>query len=189
MALLSKQRHGSQPGWNRALSNTRNSLARLASWFGVFPGVIFPAACDRAACPGFAFLFRLAGSALSIRPWGVLLSPPRSEKTHHVVDLLHVDAFQWECVALLFRDPVALPKQTQAMSHSSIFQENNATTVKLAGSYIADIAGWRPLALRSFWQHSIFIRKQLVPLFLPKTFVYRHNVALCRKNVLVIRPV
>lgn len=58
---------------------------------------------------------------------------PRSEKTHHVVDLLHVDAFQWECVALLFRDPVALPKQTQVMSRSRIFQENNGTTVKLQG--------------------------------------------------------
>lgn len=114
---------------------------------------------------------------------------PRSVKTHHVVDLLHVDAFQWECVALLFRDPVALPKHTQAMSHSRIVQENNAATVKLAGSYVADIAGWRTSALRSFWQDSIFIRIQLVPLFLPKAFVYRHNVALCSKDVLVIRPV
>lgn len=133
----------------------------------MFPGVIFPAACDRIACPGFAFLFRLAGSALSVcdfffrrvRPRGVLPLTPRSEKTHHVVDLLHVDAFQWECVALLFRDPVALPKQTQVMSHGHIFQENNATTVKLAGAYIADIASWWTSALRSFWQHSIFIRK------------------------------
>lgn len=151
---------------------------------------------DRAACPGFALLFRLAGSALSVcdfspRPplRSAAIEPPRSEKTHHVVDLLHVDAFQWECVALLFRDPVALPKQTQVMSRGGIFQETNATTVKLAGAYIADIAGWRTLALRSFRQHSIFIRKQLVPLLLPKTFVYRHNVALCCKDVLAIRPV
>lgn len=77
----------------------------------------------------------------------------------------------------------------QVMSHGRIFEENNATTVKLAESYIADIAGWRTSAMRSFWQHPIFIRKQLVPLFLPKAFVYRHNVALCRKDVLVIRPV
>lgn len=56
-------------------------------------------------------------------------------------------------------------------------------------SYITDIAGWWPLVWRSFWQHSRFIRKQVVPIFLPKTFVYRHNVALCSKDVLVIGSV
>lgn len=59
---------------------------------------------------------------------------------------------------------------------------------KLAGLYIAGIAGWRPLICLSFWQLSIFVGK-VVPLLLPETFVYRHNVALCSKDVLVIGSV
>lgn len=56
----------------------------------------------------------------------VLLSTPRlhhSVKTNHVVDLPHVDAFQWKCIASLLRDLVALEKQTQEISHRDIFKE------------------------------------------------------------------
>lgn len=50
---------------------------------------------------------------------------PHSEKTHHVVDLLHVDAFQWKRVASLLWDPVALSEEKQEMSHPRILEENN----------------------------------------------------------------
>lgn len=60
---------------------------------------------------------------------------------------------------------------------------------KLAGLYIAGIAGWRALVCPSFWKHSIFVSKQVVPLFFPETFVDRHNMTLCSKDVLVIGSV
>lgn len=50
--------------------------------------------------------------------------------------------------------------------------------------YIADVAGWRPVV--AFSQHSVSTRKPVVAPFLPEVSVYRHNVALCGKDVLVI---
>lgn len=63
-------------------AHTGNSLARLASRFCMFPGVTFPAACNRPALLGFAFLLQLACLVLSVcdfssrhfkRHWGALL--------------------------------------------------------------------------------------------------------------------
>lgn len=94
-----------------------------------------------------------------VRRMFVLL--PHSEKPHHVVDLPHVDAFQWKCVPPLLRDPVALSKTDARSEPLSFFflRKIRASAVKLAWPYIAGIAGWRPLVWLSFWQHSIFIRK------------------------------
>ncbi len=60
-------------------------------------------------------------------------------------------------------------------------------TVRWTGPYIADIARWWPVVWLFICQSSVFTRKQVIPLFLPEAFVYRHNVALCGEDVLVIR--
>lgn len=56
---------------------------------------------------------------------------------------------------------------------------------------IAYIAGdiWMPVIWLCFCKRSIFTWKQLVPLFLPEVVVYRHNMALCSEDVLIIRLV
>lgn len=113
-------------------------------------------------------------------------APPASEKAHHVVDLPHVDAFQRKSVALLLRDPVALSKQTREMSRRGVLKGNS---VYRGDWYIAGIAGRRPLAGPSFRQHAAFIGKHAVPVLLPETLVYRHDVALCGEDVLVVGPV
>ena len=53
-------------------------------------------------------------------------------------------------------------------------------------SNIAGVARWWPLVWLLLCQHSLFTRKQVVPLFLPEALVYRHNMALCREDVLVV---
>lgn len=93
-------------------------------------------ACGHATGPGFAFFsfFKRAWSAATmIFPSGRLnLTAPAPEeevccmlvllstrvlhhsvKTHHVVDLPHVDAFQWKCIPSLLRDLVALKTNTR----------------------------------------------------------------------------
>lgn len=60
-------------------------------------------------------------------------------------------------------------------------------TVRWAVPYIADVARWWPVVWPSFCQHSLFTRKQVIPLFLPEALVYRHDMALCGEDVLVIR--
>lgn len=129
-----------------------------------------------------------------------------SEKTHHVIDLPHVDALQWQSVPSLLWDPVALPNETKGKKdgimtlcvlRECIFWKTfffflsytwhwKWWTVKLARPYIADVAGRWPVAWLSFHQHSLFTGKQVIPLFLPEALVYRHNMALCGEDVLVI---
>ena len=53
-------------------------------------------------------------------------------------------------------------------------------------TYIADVAWWWSVVWLAFFQHSIFTRKHVAPLFLPEALVYRHNMALCGEDVLVI---
>lgn len=197
-----------------------------------FPGVrllpLLNAASDPSSFLRFALVFSfLAGSwatriltisgyfliSLHLRLRGEMCgeapfvpSSPRassySEKTHHVIDLPHVDALQWQSVPSLLWDPVALPNETKGKKEAiitlcvlreCIFLEDvlytwhwKWWTVKLARPYIADVAGWWPVVWLSFHQHSLFTGKQVIPLFLPEALVYRHNMALCGEDVLVI---
>lgn len=75
-----------------------------------------------------------------------------------MINLPHVDTLQWQSVPSLLWDPVA----------------------------IADVARRWPVFWLSLCQYSLFTRKQVIPLFLPEAIVYRHNMALCGEDVLVI---
>lgn len=58
--------------------------------------------------------------------------------------------------------------------------------MRRAGPYIADVARWRPVVWLSFCQYYLFTRKKILPLLLPEALVYRHDMALCGEDVLVI---
>lgn len=75
-----------------------------------------------------------------------------------MIDLPHVNALQWQSVSSLLWDPVT----------------------------DAAVAGKRPAVGPPFCQRPLLARKQVIPLFLPETLVYRHNVALCGEDVSVI---
>lgn len=55
-----------------------------------------------------------------------------------------------------------------------------------AGAYVAAVISWGPPIRLPSCQQSLVTGEQVAPLLLPEALVYRHDVALCGEDVLVI---